>query len=82
MHDDYYEHQRNEDEDITWQYHENTCADDQLFAEAARGAMEGAKKRSEDLDTNIPDFIKVKRKVKERLANGMKPQSRNDFQER
>ena len=61
MHDDYFEHQRNEAEDRTWQHHENNCTDDQLFAEAARVAMEDAKKRSGDMKAaaDIPDFIKA-----------------------
>ena len=51
---------------MAWQHHEHNCTDDQLFAVAARVAMEDVKKRSDDMKAavDIPDFIKVKRKGK------------------
>ena len=61
MHDDYYEHQRNEDEEMGWQLHEHSCIGDKLLAGVAHAAMVEAKKRTEDVETNSPDFIKVNR---------------------
>ena len=47
-------------------HYETTQTDDQLFVEAARAAVEAARKRSEhnEITANIPGFIGVKRKGK------------------
>ena len=42
LHDDYHEHQRNEEEEIAWQHHLSNCIDDQLKADAAQAVVEEA----------------------------------------
>lgn len=46
--------------------------DDQLMVDAAQAAIEEAKARLKDSEVDLPDFIMVKGKVREKPADGTK----------
>ena len=66
MHDDYHEHQRNDEEVIAWQHHLSNCIDDQLMADVAQNAVEEANARARDNGSDVPEFIKVKKEMQRR----------------
>ena len=64
MQGDYHEVQRNDEEEIEWQHHLNSCTEDQLMEDIAKAAIEEAKARATANEAEVPEFIKVKRKGK------------------